>query len=62
MVVVYIDINLDNDSEPNKATIKLSDASFNIKAIIWALKQAGYKDINIIEEDFLPEEARAEMR
>jgi hypothetical protein len=60
-MVVYIDINLDNDSNPNKATIKLSDPGFNIKAIVWALKQAGYKDINIIETDFLPEKARAEL-
>jgi hypothetical protein len=61
-MVVYIDINLDNDSNPNKATIKLSDPSFNIKSIIWALKQAGYKDIQVIETDFLPEEAKAELR
>jgi hypothetical protein len=42
-------------------TIKLSDAAFNIKAIVWALKQAGYRDIEVIETDYLPEEARAEL-
>jgi hypothetical protein len=60
-MVVYIDINLDNDSNPNKATIKLSDPEFNIKAIVWALKQAGYKDIRVVETDYLPEEAKAEL-
>jgi hypothetical protein len=59
-MVVYIDINLDPDKMV--ATIKLSDPEFNIKGIIWALKQVGYKDINIIETDYLPEEARAELR
>jgi hypothetical protein len=60
-MIVYIDINLDPDSSPAKAAIKLSDPEFNIKAIVWALKQAGYKDIDVIETDYLPEETKAEL-
>jgi hypothetical protein len=59
-MVVYIDINLDQDKM--MATIKLSDPEFNIKGIIWALKQVGYKDIKIIETDYFPEKMRAELR
>jgi hypothetical protein len=39
----YIDINLDQNEQT--ATIKLSNPAFNIKAIVWALKQAGYTNI-----------------
>jgi hypothetical protein len=61
-MTVYIDINLDNDSEPRKATIKLSDPEFNIKGIIWALKQSGYTNIQVVETDYFPERMRAELR
>jgi hypothetical protein len=45
------------------ATIKLSNPSFNnIKSIIVALKLVGYKNINIIDTDYFPEETKAELR
>jgi hypothetical protein len=56
----YIDINLNNDKMT--ATIKLSTPAFNIKGIINALKLEGYKDINIIETDYFPEEAKEDLR
>jgi hypothetical protein len=55
----YIDINLDNDKMI--ATIKLSTPAFNIKSIVNALKLAGYKDINVIETDYLPEKLKDEF-
>jgi hypothetical protein len=57
---IYIDINLNNDKMT--ATIKLSTPAINIKGIINALKLAGYKDINIIETDYFPEEAKEDLR
>jgi hypothetical protein len=59
-MVVYIDIDLDQDRM--MATIKLSDPEFNIKGIVWALKQTGYTNIEVVETDYFPEEARAELR
>jgi hypothetical protein len=56
----YIDINLDQNGQT--ATIKLSNPAFNIKAIVWALKQAGYTNIQVVESDYFPEKARAELR
>jgi hypothetical protein len=60
MVVVYIDIDLNQDKMT--ATIKLSDPEFNIKGIIWALKQSGYTNIQVVETDYFPERMRAELR
>jgi hypothetical protein len=56
----YIDINLNNNKMT--ATVKLSNPQFNIKSIVGALKLAGYKDIQVIETDYIPEKMRAELR
>jgi hypothetical protein len=56
----YVDINL--NQEKQTATIKLSNPAFNIESIVWALKQASYTDIQVVETDYLPEEAKAELR
>jgi hypothetical protein len=56
----YIDINL--NQEKQTATIKLSNPAFNIKAIVWALKQTGYTNIQVVESDYFPEKMRPELR
>jgi hypothetical protein len=55
-----IDINLDADKMV--ATIKLNNPEFNIKAIIWVLMLSGYTNIEVVETDYFPEKARAELR